>query len=99
MLGRTDLRINFASLRASEGVTVPYALTRLGKLRGATIKVLGKALSSRLRQLSLGIIFVILRPFDVIPMIWYRFFGSLLVRIRETLSIPFQQTGTAAQSS
>src|SRR5262249_2701785 len=62
MLARTELRINFASLRASQGTTSPFVVTRLGKLRSVAVRLLAKTLRLKVRQPSLAMMFVIMRP-------------------------------------
>jgi glycosyltransferase involved in cell wall biosynthesis len=83
MLARTELRIHFASLRASNGGTLPYVMTRLGTVRRAATRTLVVLMLRKLRGFSLGLIFCVMRPFDLIPMVWYRMLGSSLVRFRE----------------
>ena len=84
MLARTELRLHFASVRASGGTTLPYVLSRTGAVKRALITALAMPASSRLRRLILGPIFAVMRPFDLVPTIRYRLLGSLIVRVRET---------------
>jgi hypothetical protein len=83
MVTRTKLRLCFASLRASNGGTLPYVISQMHGLRRTTTKVVAPGISRKLRKLSLGVIFAVMRPFDLLPMVWYRLLGSSIVRFRE----------------
>ena len=83
MVARTELRLYFASLRWSQGSALPYVTSHLGKGRRAAMNALATLVPRRFQRLRLGLMFAVMRPFDLIPTIRYRLLGSLIVRLRE----------------
>lgn len=82
MLTRTRLRFYFASLRLSQGASLAHVRTRVGPLRSAAL-----ALTDRMpRALRTGLYFLLMRPFDVLPTLWYRLGGASLILLREKLA-------------
>lgn len=82
MLRRTRLRFYFASLRLSKGATTSAIMRKYGVARRlllALTKWIPKALSS----VRTGLYFFIMRPFDVLPTIRYRFCGAAWIRLVE----------------
>jgi glycosyltransferase involved in cell wall biosynthesis len=82
VLDRTARRFYFASLRLSEGATTDHVKSRSGLLAGMLLSM-ARRLPSSLRT---AIYFVAMRPFDILPTIWYRIFGAGLVLAKEKLA-------------
>lgn len=82
MLERTRLRFYFASLRLSKGATLPHVRAASGLARRWALSI-ADITPKKLERLRTGLYFLIMRPFDVLPTIWYRLFGALLVLRRE----------------
>jgi cellulose synthase/poly-beta-1,6-N-acetylglucosamine synthase-like glycosyltransferase len=82
MLERTRLRFYFASLRLSQGATLPHVKTRVGPLRRAALALTG----AMPKPLHTALYFLVMRPFDVLPTLWYRLVGASLILLREKLA-------------
>ena len=85
MLERTRLRFYFASLRLSKGATLRHVRAACGPLRRwmlSLIDMVPEALSS----LRTGFYFLAMRPFDIVPTVWYRMLGASFVLLREKAS-------------
>jgi hypothetical protein len=82
VLSRTDARFYFASLRVSEGATLEHVRARSGRLRSLALGLAGR-IPAALTGTRVAAFFVVMRPFDVLPTIWYRLLGSSLVLLRE----------------
>ena len=78
MLMRTRLRFYFASLRLSQGATIPHVMSKSGPVRRLALRFAG-LLPNSLAALKTGWYFLVMRPFDVLPTVWYRLFGASLV--------------------
>lgn len=84
MLERTRLRFDFASLRLSEGATLDHIAAKAGPIRRAALRAT-KLLPRALGSVRTALYFAIMRPFDVLPTIWYRLLGSGWVLLVERL--------------
>jgi hypothetical protein len=79
---RTKLRFRFAAVRASGGrVVLEIAERERGWKRGALI-ILDRLSPAGFRMLRVTLAFLILRPFDILPTLWYRVIGWTIVRAR-----------------
>ncbi len=85
MLERTRLRFYFASLRLSAGATMAYVMQRSGPVRRLVLAVVAKMPQSP-GALRTALYFAVMRPFDILPTLWYRVAGTTLVRIRDRLA-------------
>lgn len=85
MLERTRLRFYFASLRLSNGDTIAHVRSKSGLVRRAALTLTG-IVPRAFGRLRVGLYFGVMRPFDILPTIWYRLFGSAWVLLREKLS-------------
>jgi hypothetical protein len=85
MIERTRLRFYFASLRLSNGDTIEHVGSRSGPIRRAALRLTG-VVPRRLARLRLGLYCAVMRPFDILPTIWYRLCGSAWVLLKEKLS-------------
>jgi hypothetical protein len=98
MLARTELRLHFASLRASKGRTLAAVGHRIGLVRLALLGCLARVTARAIRIISVGLMFSLMRPFDVLPLIRYRLIRSSIVRVRELLMAHWGKQATAVQS-
>lgn len=85
VLKRTELRFYFASLRLSDGATLDHIKRKSGPIRRAALAFAGfmPKMFSRLRVM---LFFAAMRPFDVLPSLWYRLCGAGLVLLKERLA-------------
>jgi glycosyltransferase involved in cell wall biosynthesis len=82
MLERTRLRFYFASLRLSLGASGSHIRSKVGRLRSVAL-ALAQMIPAQFPQLRTALYLFIMRPFDILPAIWYRGFGAAVVRARE----------------
>lgn len=82
-VSRMELRLVFASLRASDGGTLPRFMTRLGPVRQIATRAVSVLIFRKFRRLRLGIMFCVMRPFDLLPMLWYRLLRFSVVQFEE----------------
>jgi len=82
MLKRTRLRFNFASLRLSKGATLQHVRAASGPLRRWALSLVD-TIPAALGSLRTGLYFLVMRPFDILPTLWYRLLGASLVLLRE----------------
>jgi glycosyltransferase involved in cell wall biosynthesis len=79
---RTALRFRFAAIRASGGTVIAEVAGRVRGWRHAALIMLDRLLPSSLRIIRVAFAFLILRPFDILPTLWYRVIGWIIVRAR-----------------
>jgi glycosyltransferase involved in cell wall biosynthesis len=79
VLERTERRFYFASLRLSEGATLAHVESRCGPFARVLLGL------SRLapRSLRTALYFVAMRPFDILPTLWYRLLGAGWILLKE----------------
>jgi glycosyltransferase involved in cell wall biosynthesis len=82
MLARTRLRFYFASLRISKGETIQYIMSRSVLWRRFALTLVS-FIPKSFSTCRTVFYFLIMRPFDVLPTIWYRLIGSGIVLIKE----------------
>lgn len=81
-LQRTGLRFRFAAVRATGGRSIAEIGPRVAGIRGALLRAVGR-LYPRLSGVPMSAIaFLLMRPFDVLPTLWNRLGGWLVVRLR-----------------
>jgi len=85
VLDRTEQRFYFASLRLSGGATLAHIKRRSGPIRRALLDIAGRV-PGRFERLRVGLFFVAMRPFDIVPTIWYRILGAGMVLLGEKLA-------------
>jgi len=79
---RTVARFRFASVRSSDGATLAAIAGRSrGWVRGA-LDLADRLLPRAWRRARVTVAFLVLRPFDIVPTIWYRLLGWAWVRLR-----------------
>ncbi len=84
-LRRLAHRFRFAAIRVSAGGTIPEFSEKYPVFRSNALKLIVRCFPSGLATLRIALAFLILRPFDVIPTLWYRFAGATVVRLRARL--------------
>jgi hypothetical protein len=82
VLDRTTDRFYFASLRLSGGATIEHVKRMSSPMRRLLLSIAG-AVPQSLGALRSGLFFAVMRPFDVLPTIWFRLLGSRLILLRE----------------
>jgi hypothetical protein len=85
VLQRTVLRFYFASLRLSDGATLAHVQSKSGPLRRLALSVAG-AVPRWFARTRVGLFFAIMRPFDVLPTLWYRIAGAGWILAKEKLA-------------
>ena len=85
VLGRTELRFYFASLRLSDGATLRHVMGRSGAIRRFALAAVA-LVPPALAKLRVGLFFAVMRPFDLLPTLWYRLLGGALILARERLA-------------
>lgn len=85
MLERTRLRFYFASLRLSAGDTLEHIRSRTRGWRKLALQV-PRYVPRALGSVRTALYFGIMRPFDVLPTLWYRILGYLWVQARERIT-------------
>lgn len=83
---RTHLRFRFAAARASGAESFLRLAESTPRWQGGALRAVARAIPARLRGLRVALCFLILRPFDLLPALWYRVLGGLLVRLRVQFS-------------
>ena len=79
---RTTLRFRFAAVRASGGTLIVEIAERVPGWRRFALTMLDYLSPASLRILRVAFAFLILRPFDILPTLWYRVIGWIVVRVR-----------------
>jgi GT2 family glycosyltransferase len=81
LLERTALRFRFACVRSTAAETLPDIAARVGKVRRFALLSIHRLVPA----MRIVLAFFILRPFDILPTVWYRLLGWAVVRLRLTL--------------
>jgi len=81
-LERMALRYYFAGFRACGGAAVAELAARTAGWQRVAVLSLEGLVPRALRRLRLGLAYVILRPFDIVPTLWNRLLGWAVVRAR-----------------
>jgi glycosyltransferase involved in cell wall biosynthesis len=79
---RTVRRLRFASIRSSGARTMREVAWHSPGWAGGMLLFVDRYLPRAWRLPRVAFTFVILRPFDVVPTLWYRFLGWIFVRSR-----------------
>lgn len=81
-VNRTADRFRFAVVRASAGRSMPDVAMRYEGMKRRMLDFVAQRVPSELRRLRLGLTYVILRPYDVLPALWYRLASVAIVHMR-----------------
>ena len=94
MLATIEQRLRFSSYRSATGAGIyesaagtgagPLA-ARLLRAPEPSLRFLARLVGVLPRSVTVALLFLILRPFDLLPMLWYRFAGTAWVKLRERL--------------
>lgn len=79
---RFDLRVRFAALRSGVRMTPGVAARQASGLRRLGLDAVERVIPRRLHLLRVAASFLLMRPFDVLPTLWYRFAGWAVVLVR-----------------
>jgi len=79
---RISSRYRFAAVRASGGGLISPIAAREGGWKRAALRVVERSIPRRLRNVRVGLAFLILRPFDIWPTLVNRMLGWAIVRLR-----------------
>jgi hypothetical protein len=82
LLERTGLRFRFACVRSTAGKALPEVAGRVGAGRRSALLFAHRVVPAALAKVRVAIAFLVLRPFDFLPALWYRLFGWLVVQMR-----------------
>ena len=82
LLARTALRFRFACVRSTGGAALAEIATRVAGGRRFALLVVQRLVPARLPSVRTALAFLILRPFDMLPALWYRLLGWVVVRLR-----------------
>jgi hypothetical protein len=85
LLARTERRLLFASLRSVANVDFANARARMRQSRSATVRMLGTVGRFLPAPVVIALLYLVLRPFDVVPTLWYRYVGTMRVVARERM--------------
>lgn len=81
-LDRTERRFHFACIRSTGAVTLPGIAERTGPGRRFALLAVQRLVPAALSTTRVALAFLILRPFDILPALWYRLLGWMFVRVR-----------------
>ncbi|MHB1938918.1 MAG: glycosyltransferase family 2 protein, partial [Acidobacteriaceae bacterium] len=81
-LSRTADRFRFAATRTMGASRLPDLASRYGNPRSVLLRIVDRYVAPRLTAVRIAFIFLILRPFDVFPTLWYRFIGATIIWLR-----------------
>lgn len=84
MLAKTRLRFYFASLRLSNGQAMGNIISKSVWWRRVALRLVS-VIPISFGALRTALYFLVMRPFDVLPTIWYRLMGASIVLVRERL--------------
>lgn len=82
LLERFELRVRFAAIRSQHGANLADFARKTPGFRGTVLTAVDRLILSRWKTIRIAFSFVLLRPFDVLPSLWYRYVGSAAVRVR-----------------
>jgi len=78
----TASRLRFAAVRVSGGIAIPEVASFVSRPRRAALRLVDKLVPRILRTPRVALAFVILRPFDIFPTLWYRVVRWAVLRSR-----------------
>lgn len=81
-LARLEHRFRFAGLRASRATRIAEIAARTPNWRGSALRLVDRSVPVSLPRARSALAYAVLRPYDVLPALWYRFAKVLLVRLR-----------------
>jgi hypothetical protein len=81
-LALTALRFRFALVRACKGANIAHVAKKHAGLRGFALNQIDRIVPRTLYRTRIALTFFVLRPFDILPTLWNRGFGTLAVLLR-----------------
>lgn len=79
---RIEARFRFAAVRATRGASLRQIAHRSSPIAGRALHLADRLLPSSAALPRIAFAFVVLRPYDLLPTLWYRFVGWVVVRVR-----------------
>ena len=79
---RTAPRFRFAAIRVSGGGLISEVAVREGGWKGVVLRFADQLIPVSLRRIRVAVAFLVLRPFDILPTLYYRLLGWIIVRLR-----------------
>lgn len=81
-LDRAEKRFHFACIRSTGAVSLPDVAVRAGAGSRVALLAIQRLIPEKLASARVALAFFVLRPFDLLPTLWYRLLGWVLVRAR-----------------
>jgi hypothetical protein len=81
-LARFEARVRFAAVRSKEATHLADFARGVPGQRGWILGMIDRSIPAGWKTVRVALAFVLLRPFDLLPSLWYRYIGGVLVRIR-----------------
>ena len=85
-LRRTSSRFRFAAVRACEGRDLSSLARYVAGMSGVLLSLADRVLPAAARRVRIGVAFLLLRPFDVVPTVFHRLLGWLWTSLRLRMS-------------
>jgi hypothetical protein len=82
LLDRFEARVRFAAVRSTEASNLADLAGTMPGVRGAMLTMIDRSIPSGWTTIRVALAFGLLRPFDLLPSLWYRYAGGMLVRLR-----------------
>ena len=86
LLRRTSSRFRFAAVRACEGRDLSSLARYVAGMSGVLLSLADRVLPAAARRVRIGVAFLLLRPFDVVPTVFHRLLGWLWTSLRLRMS-------------
>lgn len=83
LLSATERRLKFSSYRSVAGSDRAALCARLQGSPSGALRLIGRIAKLLPRAVTAALLFLVLRPFDLWPMLWYRFGGKAWVILNE----------------
>lgn len=81
-LDRSALRIRYMAVHASRGAAIAGIARIYGGWRRRTLVWIDRSVPPEFQRARVALVFLILRPFDIMPMLWTRVAGRMIVMTR-----------------
>lgn len=81
-LDRIALRFRGATVRVTRGKSIADVAGRYTGWRRLALVWIDRMVPARLWQVRVALAFMVLRPFDIVPMVWARIAGRMIVALR-----------------
>jgi hypothetical protein len=82
LLDRFEARVRFAAVRSNDATNLAELAGGVRGMRGTILTLIDRSVPAGWKTVRVALAFVLLRPFDLLPSLRYRYIGGLLVRVR-----------------